>query len=227
MATNNAINLKSSGIVSYDGAGAFSALANPLTVANGGTGDATLTAYAALCGGTTSTGVIQSIASVGTTGQLLTSNGAAALPTFQTLSTTGTGKLIFFNKTASGNPADSQTYFLTFGINTSFTGITASGNAATRFYIPIAGTITKCYGNIGVAGTLGSAQNCTVAIRLNNTTDTNVTTTLQLTAVSNLFNNTALSIAVVAGDYIEVKFTGPAWTTNPTTVRAAISILIT
>ena len=39
--------------------------------------------YAVLCGGTTSTNPIQSIASVGTAGQVLTSNGAGALPTMQ------------------------------------------------------------------------------------------------------------------------------------------------
>ncbi len=57
-----------------------------LPVANGGTGAASLTAYAVLCGGTTSTNPVQSIASVGTSGQVLTSNGAGALPTFQTSS---------------------------------------------------------------------------------------------------------------------------------------------
>ena len=36
-----------------------------------------------LCGGTTSTAALQSIASIGTSGQVLTSNGAGALPTFQ------------------------------------------------------------------------------------------------------------------------------------------------
>lgn len=63
----------------------FSALTltNPLTVANGGTGRGTATAYAVLTGGTTSTGAHQSVASVGTAGQKLTSNGAASLPTFQ------------------------------------------------------------------------------------------------------------------------------------------------
>lgn len=54
-----------------------------LPVANGGTGATTQTAYAVLCGGTTSTGAYQSVASVGTAGQVLTSNGAGALPTFQ------------------------------------------------------------------------------------------------------------------------------------------------
>ena len=54
-----------------------------LTVARGGNGRTSHTAYAVICGGTTTTAAQQSIASVGTTGQVLTSNGAAALPTFQ------------------------------------------------------------------------------------------------------------------------------------------------
>ena len=55
-------------------------------VAGGGTGVTSNTAYSVLCGGTTSTGAIQSIASVGTSGQVLTSNGAGALPTWQAAS---------------------------------------------------------------------------------------------------------------------------------------------
>lgn len=66
MATNNATNTS-----------------NPITVAQGGTGDSSLTAYAVLCGGTTSTAAVQSIAGVGSSGQVLTSTGAGSLPTFQ------------------------------------------------------------------------------------------------------------------------------------------------
>jgi len=57
-----------------------------LPVANGGTGTATQTAYSVLCGGTTSTGAYQSVASLGTAGQVLTSNGAGALPTWTSAS---------------------------------------------------------------------------------------------------------------------------------------------
>jgi hypothetical protein len=57
-------------------------LGSALPVASGGTGATTQTAYSVLCGGTTSTGAYQSVVSVGTTGQVLTSNGAGALPTF-------------------------------------------------------------------------------------------------------------------------------------------------
>jgi len=56
---------------------------NPAEVDMGGTGVASTTAYAVQCGGTTATAPLQSIASVGTADQVLTSNGAGALPTFQ------------------------------------------------------------------------------------------------------------------------------------------------
>jgi len=69
------------------------AAANPAfgtaVVAGGGSGRTTHTAYAVICGGTTTTAAQQSIASVGTSGQVLTSNGAGALPTFQTVSSGG------------------------------------------------------------------------------------------------------------------------------------------
>ena len=190
-----------------------------MTVTNGGQGNASLTAYAVLCGGTTSTNPVQSIAGVGTTGQVLTSNGAGALPTFQ-----APGGFTFFVITAAATPADSTTYFLQMAAAT--TAVTASGSAATRFYIPKAGTITACYG--ATTYTAGSAQNATVAIRLNNTSNTNVTTTLDFSGGGDTaFNNAALSTAVAAGDYIEILFITPAWSpTNPTNVRFAVTVFV-
>lgn len=81
---------------------------SPIEVAAGGTGEATFTAYAIICAGTTAPGDLQSIASVGSSNQVLTSNGAAALPTFQdavpadiaptvTTSTPTTGGEIFYD----------------------------------------------------------------------------------------------------------------------------------
>jgi hypothetical protein len=217
METNNALNLKSSGIVSYDGAGTFSALFNPLTIANGGSGVASNTAYATLTGGTTSTNPIQSIASVGTAAQSLTSNGASALPTF--VDPVGyTYELI----TLPGNPADSQTYVLTNGITSITTTVTTF--ASGRFTVPKAGTVTAVY---GVATcTVGSAENSTIKFTLNGSADTNITTTLALNASPATFNNTGLAIAVVAGDYLQIKWVTPAWVTNPTSVRLSITVYI-
>jgi hypothetical protein len=73
-----------------------------LPVANGGTGRTTNTAYAVICGGTTTGGAEQSIASVGTAGQVLTSNGAGALPTFQAAGGGfASGTVMLFGQTAA------------------------------------------------------------------------------------------------------------------------------
>lgn len=55
-----------------------------VTVPQGGTGNNTFTAYSVLCAGTTSTGAFQNVSGVGSANQVLTSNGAGALPSWQT-----------------------------------------------------------------------------------------------------------------------------------------------
>ena len=61
------------------------AYAGPIAfpVVEGGTGDTSFTAYSVITGGTTTTGALQNVSGVGTSGQVLTSNGASALPTWQ------------------------------------------------------------------------------------------------------------------------------------------------
>lgn len=75
-----------------DGSGTLSF--GTLGVAGGGTGLTTTTAYSVVFTGTTATGNFQASAGPGTSGQVLTSNGAGALPTFQTSSGISTGKAI-------------------------------------------------------------------------------------------------------------------------------------
>lgn len=72
----------STGAVSVS-AGSFAA--GTMSVANGGTAATSFTAYSVLCGGTTSTGAFQNVSGVGTSGQVLTSAGASALPTWSAL----------------------------------------------------------------------------------------------------------------------------------------------
>lgn len=219
MATNNALNLKSSGIVSYNAAGTFTALANPLTVANGGFGVASNTAYAVLTGGTTSTNPVQSIASVGTAGQTLESNGASALPTFQ-----APGGYVFISQGLDGNPADSQTYYLAIGFNSTGTA-GVGGLASTRFTVPFAGTIKAAYG--AFTCTAGSSANSTVRLVINNATNVDISTTVNLNTSPVTFSNAALNTAVSAGDYIEVRWITPAWSpTNPTACKVSLSVYI-
>lgn len=72
---------------------AASELANEVPVVNGGTGRASATAYSVICGGTTSTAQQQSVSGLGASGQVLTSNGAGALPTWQSPTPAGVNQI--------------------------------------------------------------------------------------------------------------------------------------
>jgi hypothetical protein len=110
----------------------------------------------------------------------------------------------------TSSPADGQTIY--FG-NLPKAPVTVA--ATSKVYIPRAGTIKRaeiyCY-----SGTPGTNQAWSGYIRLNNTTDTLIAT-LSVATSERVFSNSALSIAVVAGDYFEIKFINPTWATNPLT----------
>ncbi len=76
-----AVPLNGTNISWSTGVGSLTAnLTGQVAVSNGGTGLASMTPYAVLVGGTSSTSALQSLASVGASGQVLTSQGASALP---------------------------------------------------------------------------------------------------------------------------------------------------
>lgn len=83
---------------------------NPVTVEDGGTQRSSATAYTPICGGITSTSALQSVVSTGTAGEVLTSNGPGALPTFQAASA-GT----YFSLTPYIVGADVHSQFTTIG----------------------------------------------------------------------------------------------------------------
>lgn len=108
-------------------------------VAGGGTGLTSATAYAVLCGGTTSTAAFQSIAGVGTSGQFLTSNGAGALPTFQSA---GAASITITGDSGGGLTGSSFTF--TGGT----TGLTFAGAGSTE---TLGGTLVVANGGTGAA----------------------------------------------------------------------------
>lgn len=68
----------------YDGTNYYTvALGRILPVTQGGTGAKTFTAYSVICAGTTATGAFQNVSGTGNAGDVLTSNGASTLPTWQ------------------------------------------------------------------------------------------------------------------------------------------------
>jgi hypothetical protein len=132
-----------------------------LGVANGGTGRTTNTAYAVICGGTTTGGAEQSIASVGTSGQVLTSNGAGALPTFQTLATSAfpSGTVMLFGQTAAPTGwTKDTTNFDNSGLRV-VTG-TASSGGSVNFTTAFASQTPT--GSVSITSVSGSAGSTTL-----------------------------------------------------------------
>ncbi len=151
-----------------------------LSVARGGTGIGSTTAYGVLLGGTTSTGAFQN-AGTGTTGQLLKSNGASAVPTWQT----------------------PTTEFITFTIDGQGGTITASNTLYGKQYrVPVDCTVGDCLINVG----LGVTGSFVFDIKRNGTSivgggnKPTVTTNTSSTTTPSGWTSTAL----VAGDLIEV-----------------------
>jgi hypothetical protein len=131
--------------------------ATGLPVAGGGTGDASFTAYAVITGGTTSTGALQNVSGVGTSGQVLTSNGAGALPTWQAGGGGGSGSALTdsITQTAHGFSVQQAVYYTgsayalakADSTNTSdVIGIVSSVTNANVFVITTAGRITGLSG---------------------------------------------------------------------------------
>lgn len=122
--------------ITTSGTLAISLSGSALPVTSGGTGVTSATAYAPLFGGTTSTGAFQS-GTVGTSGHVLTSNGAGSLPTFQAPSASFTESFVV--------PITDQT--------TPFT----SGAAKMTWRMPYAFTISEVRASVQTAQSSGSA----------------------------------------------------------------------
>ena len=126
----------------------------------------------------------------------------------------GLGYTIMMNA-ATHNPGASNIYYI--GGNY---GVAASTIAySRRIPIPKAGTIKAVEITSYIGGVAASGQTGSFNLRLNNTTDTLITSVAGYTASVNSYTTTGLSIAVVQGDFIEIKNSTPAWSpTLPTTV---------
>jgi len=119
----------------------------PIEISFGGTENSSLISYAVICGGTTPTSPLQQVASVGSSGEVLTSEGAATLPIFRDLPT-------FFQPLAS-DPASPSIGDVWFNTTTNlFKGAIDSGGAGAW--------VIKANLNRGIRGNLmfGTENDC-------------------------------------------------------------------
>lgn len=149
-----------------------------LSVPRGGTGNSTFTAYSVVCAGTTATGTFQNVSGLGSSGQVLTSNGAAALPTWQ--NTTGTG-------TVNSGTQNQLAWYAANGSTVS--GLTTANNG---ILVTSAGGVPSIGNTVGAGLTMPSVRLSDTGI-LDNNGVSMITFSAQASAVNyfNLVNNTA------------------------------------
>ena len=168
-----------SALAAFDGTtGKLLKQAATVSVAQGGTGLTTATAYSVVFSGTTSTGAFQASAGPGTATHVLTSNGPGALPTFQASPTLGnlTGAV------TSVGVATSLGSFTSANLAGALTDETGSGAAV------FANTPTLITPNLGTPTTLVGTNITGTAAGL---TAGNVTTNANLTGMVTSVGNAA------------------------------------
>ncbi len=119
------------------------------------------------------------------------------------------------------SPADGTTYY--FGALASLAPSTTG--ATRRIYIPRAGIITAAYISFVLGGT-GTTETSTLSLRLNNTSDTTLNSSMTMNGASFIANTTAISVTVATGDYVECKWVCPTWVTNPTNISGRVLLLL-
>ncbi len=224
--------------VAFDGTASItvtaagSTLSDTVTVAKGGTGNTTFTAYSIICAGTTSTGAFQNVVGLGSTGQALISNGSAALPSWQTLPGGGDAltanplsqfaattslqlKGVISDETGSGA--------LVFATSPTFTtpilGTPTSGTLSTCTGLPISTGVSGL--GTGVATAAGNSVNATGGIVTvdGSATLTNKTLTAAKIAnagfIADANGNELFIFATTASAINEISFNNAAAGGNP------------
>lgn len=163
--TDTTLTRVSAGDVNIEGNIIYRAGGTDVPVSDGGNGRSTATEYAVICGGTTATGSHQSIASVGTAGQVLTSNGAGALPTFQ--ASGGGGALVYLSTVTVSAAA-------TADLDNIFDG-------TYYMYKIFANNVAPANDNVGLVARMGTGAGPTYDTGTNYSTGSSYTTAWTLT----------------------------------------------
>lgn len=121
--------------------------------------------------------------------------------------------------TAGLNPADATVYYIGEFPQLTLT-ISATGR---KSKLPYDYTIIAANIQIITAGTLATNENSTLAIRINNTTDTTVSSIVKFNAVLYQEFVSGLAIDVLSTDDFQSKLTTATWVTNPTTPYGTIT----
>lgn len=252
VATALAINVGSAGApVLFNGAGGTPsslALTNATgaVVAGGGTGAASFTAYGPIFGGTTSTGALQS-AALGTSGWVLTSNGAGVLPSFQAAAagggltigtstiTSGTGGRILWNNAGVvgetvGASYSSTTQTLTLTPTGNNSALVLTGGTITADAPVLNMTQTWNNGAINFTGiklnvtrTASAGSDFLMDLQLGGTSNFSVDRTGVAQSKSTLIGKGGVQVGTVLGNIIQFGTTGTVIGDNSTDGQLVLS----
>jgi hypothetical protein len=158
----------------------------PFTVPEGGTNASTFVAFAPIAGGTTATSSLQSVVSVGTSGQVLTSNGAGALSTFQAVSAAG-ATTSFATGSGAATPAAGVITIAGTANQITTTGSGSTVTIAVPTSPSFAGTTTAATGLTATSGAITATSGNVVITAGNLTLPATTTTTGQVIIGGNRF----------------------------------------
>lgn len=119
-------------------------------------------------------------------------------------------------------PVDATTYYFG-GVQT--TPVTTA--ASKQYKLPYACTLVAWSISATNNTTNGTTESSTIALRVNNTTDLTLSSSISFggtVPVTNQYVGTGLSTAYSANDLIEVKWTTPTWATNPTAIAISVDL---
>jgi len=201
MATNNNINT-----------------GKPIEVVNGGTQKSSFTAYAPICGGTTTTNPLQSASSgQSNVGYVLTSNGSASLPSWQA-SGSFSGQSNFKVTTNNNTPIPNLTGDGTnpvvvwpqimWDVGSNYdTGSGAFTAPATGYYFFYANILFQGIDSTHTNGGFVVFNKNGVLGQNNNTADTNIYAASVSSGATPNYNSTSncMVIQLNAGDYVQIR----------------------
>lgn len=119
------------------------------------------------------------------------------------------------------SPANATTYYWGAINNIGL----ATATLLRKVIIPKAGIIRVATLFSHIATSFGTTEQSSMWIRLNNTTDYLISSTLDFSA-NIAITTEGLNIPVVAGDFLEIKWTTPTWATPPVAVRFNSNIFV-
>lgn len=109
------------------------------------------------------------------------------------------------------SPTASTTYYMSAKV-----AVTVAGY--NKIYIPRPCVLNRVYVILVIVGSTSESRTSTISVRVNNTTDTTVTSSINCNVAVSNYNNTAMGVTLGANDYIELKWVTPAWIAAPTNV---------